>query len=92
MVRIVRQGKEIARLSSSGETQMRKISLFAAIALVLAGVGAWATSITQTRIDVPAGAQINPLDTTMGAKHLPIAHYDDHSVEYAPDALPECAN
>jgi hypothetical protein len=92
MVRIVRQGKEIARPSGSGETQMRKISLFAAIALVLAGVGAWATSITQTRIDVPAGAQINPLDTTMGARRLPIAHYDDHSVEYAPDALPECAN
>ena len=44
-----------------GETQMRKISLVAAIALMLAGVGVWATSTTQARIDVPAGAQINPL-------------------------------
>ena len=71
---------------------MRKISLVAAIALMLAGVGAWATSITQARINVPTGAQINPLEITMGTKHLPIAHYDDYSVEYAPDALPECAN
>jgi hypothetical protein len=71
---------------------MRKISLFAAIASMLAGVGAWATSTTQARIDVPAGAQINPLEITMGARHLPIANYDDYSLEYAPDALPDCAN
>ena len=37
---------------------MRKISLVAAIALMLAGAGVWATSTTQGRIDVPAGAQI----------------------------------
>ena len=40
---------------------MRKISIVAAIALMLAGAGVWATSTTQARIDVPAGAQINPL-------------------------------
>ena len=50
---------------------MRKVSLIAAIALMLAGVGVWATSTTQARIDVPAGAQINPLQITMGATHLP---------------------
>jgi hypothetical protein len=33
---------------------MRKISLVAAIALMLAGVGVWVTSTTQARIDVPA--------------------------------------
>ena len=71
---------------------MRKVRLLAAISLMLAGVGVWATSTTQARIDVPAGAQINPLAITMGAKHLPIAHYDDYSVEYAPNGLPECAN
>ena len=71
---------------------MRKISLVAAIALMLAGVGAWATSTTQARVNAPAGAQINPLQITMSAKHLPVAHYDDYSTEYAPDALPECAN
>lgn len=58
---------------------MRKISLVAAIALMLAGVGPWATSTTQARIDPPAGAQINPLQITMGAGHLRVAHYDDYS-------------
>ena len=56
---------------------MRKIRLVAAIALMLAGVGVWATSTAPARIDVPAGAQINPLQITMGARHLPVAHYDD---------------
>ena len=65
-----------------GETQMRKISLVAAIALMLAGVGVWGTSTTPARIDVPAGAQINPLQIMMGARHLPVAHYDDYSLEF----------
>ena len=71
---------------------MRKISLVAAIALMLAGVGVWATSTTQARLDVRAGAQINPLQMTMGARHLPVAHYDDYSLEYEPDGLPDCSN
>ena len=71
---------------------MRRISLVAAIALMLAGVGVWATSTTQARIDVPAGAQINPFQITMGARHLPVAHYYDYSLEYAPDALADCGN
>jgi len=83
MVRIMRQRKEIAPYSRAlGETQMRKISLVATIALVLAGVGVWATSTTQARLDVPAGAQINPFQITMGARHLPVAHYDDYSLEF----------
>ena len=61
---------------------MRKISLVAAIALMLAGVAVWATSTTQARIDVPTAAQVNPLQITMGAKHLPVAHYDDYSLEF----------
>ena len=61
---------------------MRKISLVAAIALRLAGVGVWATSTTQARIDVPAGAQINILQITMDAGDLPVAHYDDYSVVF----------
>ena len=48
---------------------MRKIGLIAAIALMLAG----ATSATQARIDVPASAQIDPLQITKGARHLPDA-------------------
>jgi hypothetical protein len=83
MVRIVRQGKEIARYwGPLGEIQMRKISLVAAIALMLTGVGLWGTSTTQSRIDVPAGAQINPLQIMMGARHLPVAHYDDYSLVF----------
>ena len=61
---------------------MRKISLIAAISLMLAGVGVWATSNTQARIDVPAGAQIDPLQITIGARNLPIAHYVDYSLEF----------
>jgi hypothetical protein len=61
---------------------MRKISLLAAIALMLAGVGVWATSSIQARINVPASAQIDPLRITMGARHLPDAHYDDYSLVF----------
>jgi len=61
---------------------MRKISLVAAIALMLAGVGVWATSTTQARIDVPASAQINPLQITMSARNLPVVHYDDYSLVF----------
>ena len=71
---------------------MRKISLVAAIALMLAGVGVWATSTTQARLDLPADAQINPLQITIGARNLPIAHYDDYSLEHEPDGLPDCSN
>ena len=59
---------------------MRKISTVAAIALVLAGAGVWAT--THARIDRPAGAQIDPLQITKGARNLPVDHYDDYSVEF----------
>ena len=61
---------------------MRKISLVAGIALMLAGVGVWATSTTPARTDVPAGAQINPSQMMMGAKHLPVERYDDYSLEF----------
>jgi len=83
MVRIVRQGTDIGSvLGPQGEDPMPKIRLIAAIALVLAGVGVWATSTTPAHIDVPAGAQINPLQITMGARHLPVAHYDDYSLVF----------
>jgi hypothetical protein len=69
-------------LEPLGEPQMCKICFVVAIALMLAGVGVWATSTTQARIDVPAGAQVNPSQITMGARHLPVAHYDDYSVVF----------
>jgi hypothetical protein len=61
---------------------MRKISLVAAIALMLAGGGVWATSTTQARIDVPAGAQFNPSQITMGARDLPVEHFDDYTLVF----------
>src|SRR5215469_5431196 len=79
--RALRQGDHSV-FGRKGETQMRKISLVAAIAVMLAGVGVWATSTTQARIDVSAGAQINPSQITMGAANLPVAHYDDYSLEF----------
>ena len=80
--RAPRQGDRLV-LGPLGETQMRNIIL-AAIALMLAGVGVlvWATLTTQARIDVPAGAQINPLQIMMGAGDLPVAHYDDYSLVF----------
>jgi hypothetical protein len=56
----------------------------ARISLGIRGVGVWATSITQARIDVPAGAQIDPLQITIGARHrhLPDTHYDDYSLVF----------
>jgi hypothetical protein len=69
---------------------MRKIGMVTAISLMLAGAGVWATSNTQARIDEPAGAPIlthpasvpNPFQIMMGAKDLPVAHYDDYSLVF----------
>ena len=59
---------------------MRK--MVAAIASMLASVGILATSTTRARIDVPAGAQIDPRQITIGARNLPVAHYDDYNLEF----------
>ena len=61
---------------------MRKISLVAAIALMLAAVGVWATPAIRAHINVPASAQIDPLQVTMGARYLPVAQYDDYSLVF----------
>ena len=61
---------------------MCKISFVGAIGFMLAGVGVWATSTTQARIDVPAGAQVPPSQITMGAGLLPVAQYDDYSLVF----------
>jgi len=77
-LRIVRKGQLWEPL---GETQMRKISLLAVIALMLAGVGVWAS------VKLPANAQINPSEITLSANHPPVAQHDDQSVLWAPDEL-----
>ena len=59
---------------------MRKIKLVAAIASMLAGVGIWATSTTRARIDVPVGAQIDPLQIMTNKRDLPVERYVDYTV------------
>jgi hypothetical protein len=59
---------------------MRKISLVAAIASMLVGVGIWATSTTRARIDVPVGAQIDPLQIMTNKRDLPVERYVDYTV------------
>jgi hypothetical protein len=61
---------------------MHRISLVAAIALMLAGAGVWATSTTHARIDVSPVAQVDPLQIMMGATQLPVGHYHDYSLEF----------
>jgi hypothetical protein len=59
---------------------MRKPSLFAAaVVLIAAGIGAWAASSTQARVDIPVGAGIDPSLMMMNRPDLPTEHYDDYS-------------
>jgi hypothetical protein len=62
---------------------MRKISLFAvATALILAGVGAWATSTPHARLDTSAEAGVDPGQILMNTRDLPTEHYVDYSVVF----------
>ena len=61
---------------------MCKISFVVATALMLAGIGVWASSTTQARIDAPGGSQINISKITKDAGNLPVAHYDDYSLVF----------
>jgi hypothetical protein len=64
---------------------MRKISLFAvAAAVILAGVGAWATSTTKARV-APVDVEVKSpsiLELTIRAGDLPTAHYEDYSLVF----------
>jgi hypothetical protein len=62
------------------EQDMRKISLFAAAAaLILAGIGAWAASTTQARVDIPVEAGLDPLQMMVNGPDLPTEHNVDYS-------------
>jgi hypothetical protein len=62
---------------------MRKISLFtAAAALILVGIGAWAASTTQARVDIPAEAGIDPSPMMVNRSDLPTEHYVDYSLVF----------
>ena len=66
-----------SRSRSNRRIQMRKISIFA-IALILAGVGAW-TMRTPPRVDASAADAVYPLQLMTGAKNLPEGHYVDYT-------------
>ena len=62
---------------------MRKIGLVAAaIALMFAAVGSWASLTTSARVESSAGARIDPLQMMADSKNLPVAHYDDYSLVF----------
>jgi hypothetical protein len=65
---------------SATKDRMRKVSLAAAAAaLMLAGIGAWATSTTQARVDIPAEAGIDPSQMMRNGPVPPAEHYADYS-------------
>jgi hypothetical protein len=70
-------------LNTDRRIQMRRISLFAvAAALILAGVGSWAASITQARVDTPPGPGVDNIQLMMNARDLPTEHWVDYSVVF----------
>jgi hypothetical protein len=70
-------------LNTDRRIEMRKISLFAiAAALILAGVGAWAASTTQARVDTPPGPGVDNIQLMMNARDLPTEHWVDYSVVF----------
>jgi hypothetical protein len=61
---------------------MRKISLFAVAAAVIAtGFGVWAASTTNARVP-SIGQGIEPFQLMMNAKELSAQHYDDFSLVF----------
>ena len=62
---------------------MRKISLFAvAAALILAGIGAWASSSSQARVERAAEAGVDPSRIMLNAKELPAEEFVDYSLVF----------
>jgi hypothetical protein len=59
---------------------MRKISLFAVTAAVIAtGFGVWAASSTNARVAPSVGQGIEPFPLMMNAKELPTAELADYT-------------
>jgi hypothetical protein len=64
---------------------MRKTKVFAvaAAALILAGVGGWASSTInagRTAAATPISVRIDPFQAMVKANGLPTSHYDDYSL------------
>jgi hypothetical protein len=64
---------------------MRKTKVFAVAtaALILAGIGGWASSAVnagRTAAATPINIQMDPFQEMVRAKGLPASHYDDYSL------------
>ena len=70
--------------SNERRLQMRKISLFAVVALILAGAGGWVVSSTQARVDTMNVRvdRIDPMQMMTPANDLPTEHYVDYSLVF----------
>jgi hypothetical protein len=65
------------------ESEMRKIALFAVpAAVILAGIGAWAASTTQARLETAPEVRIDPFQIMMNSKDLPVEELFDYSLVY----------
>ena len=59
-----------------------KIALLAVpAAVILAGIGAWAASTTQARLET-AEVRIDPFQLMMNSKELPVEKFTDHSLMF----------
>jgi hypothetical protein len=64
----------------TGEIQMRRISLFAvAAALMATGFGVWAASTTNARVAPSVGEGIEPFQLMINAKGLPSEEIADYT-------------
>ena len=62
---------------------MPKICLFAGTAaLILAGIGAWAASTTQARVEAAPAATVDPFQIMMNVKELPAEKFVDYSLVF----------
>jgi len=62
---------------------MRTIKLVVvAAALIIAGVGGWKLSSPDQTAASPIGMRVDPFQTMIGARGLPVKHYHDFSVVF----------
>ena len=60
-----------------------KIALFAVpAAVILAGIGAWAASTTQARLETAPEGRIDPFQLMMNSEELPVEEFTDLSLEF----------
>ena len=75
----MRNGADV-RVVSNRRTHIRKIGLIAVAAvLTLVGIGGWLHWVTASSQAGVATPTIDPMEITMKAGHLPVAHFVDYT-------------